>query len=64
MGVVTFVLTALVFTVVGMVIMAVIDAKAISDTYVMGYKAGYKVAKEESEIKWVVNERTEERTLQ
>ena len=53
MGVVTFILTALVFTVVGMVIMAVIDAKNISDTYVMGYKNGYKVAKEEKEIKVV-----------
>ena len=54
MGVVTFILTALVFTVVGMVIMAVIDSKVISDTYVMGYKAGYQVAKEEKEIK-VIN---------
>lgn len=51
MGVISFILTALVFTVVGMVIMEVIDAKAISDTYVMGYKAGYKVAKEEKEEK-------------
>lgn len=63
MGVVAFILTALVFTVVGMVIMEVIDAKAISDTYVMGYKAGYKVAKEEKEIKVVENERAEERVV-
>lgn len=63
MGVVTFILTALVFTVVGMVIMSIMSSKEIEDAYADGYKRGYEVAKEESEIKWVENERTEERVV-
>lgn len=63
MGVVTFILTALVFTVVGMVIMSIMSSKEIEDAYADGYKRVYQVAKEEKEIKWVENERAEERVV-
>lgn len=63
MGVVTFILTALVFTVVGMILMTVASSKEIEDAYADGYKRGYRVAKEEKEIKVVENERAEERVV-
>ena len=53
MGVISFILTALVFTVVGMVIMSIMSSKEIEDAYADGYKRGYQVAKEEKEIKVV-----------
>lgn len=53
MGVVTFILTALVFTVLGMIIMSVASSKEIEDAYADGYNRGYRVAKEEKEIKVV-----------
>lgn len=63
MGVITFILTALVFTVLGMIIMSVMSSKEIEDAYADGFNRGYEVAKEEKEIKWVENERTEERVI-
>lgn len=51
MSAVTFILTALVFTVFGMILMTVASSKEIEDAYADGYKRGYKVAKEEKEIK-------------
>lgn len=53
MGVVTFILTALFFFFTGMIIMSVASSKEIEDAYADGYKTGYKVAKEEKEIKIV-----------
>lgn len=53
MGVVTFILEALVFTVFGMILMTVASIKEIEDAYADGYKRGYRVAKEEKEIKVV-----------
>lgn len=53
MGAVTFILTALVFTVFGMILMTVASSKEIEDAYADGFNRGYEVAKEESEIKWV-----------
>ena len=53
MCVVTFILTALFFLVAGMIIMAVVSSKEIEDAYADGYKRGYRVAKEEKEIKVV-----------
>ena len=63
MGVVTFILTALVFTVLGMILMTVASSKEIEDAYADGFNRGYKIAKEEKEIKWVENERAEERIV-
>ena len=63
MGVVTFILIALFFTFCGMLIMSIMSSKEIEDAYADGFNRGYEVAKEESEIKWVVNERTEERVV-
>lgn len=53
MGVVTFILTALVFTVFGMILMTVASSKEIEDSYAAGFNHGYEVAKEEKEIKVV-----------
>lgn len=53
MGVITFILTALFFTFCGMLIMSIMSSKEIEDAYANGYKRGYRVAKEESEIEWV-----------
>ena len=53
MGVVTFILTALFFTFCGMLIMSIMSSKEIEDSYADGFNRRYKVAKEESEIKWV-----------
>lgn len=53
MGVVTFILTALVFTVLGMMLMTVASSKEIEDAYTDGFNRGYQVAKEEKEIKVV-----------
>ena len=53
MGVVTFILTALVFTVLGMMLMTVASSKEIEDAYAEGFNRGYRVAKEEKEIKVV-----------
>lgn len=53
MGVITFILTALFFTFCGMLIMSIMSSKEIEDAYADGYKRGYKVAKEEKEIKVV-----------
>lgn len=63
MGAVTFILTALFFTFCGMLIMSIVSSKEIEDAYADGYNRGYRVAKEESEIKWVENERAEERVV-
>lgn len=63
MGVVTFILTALVFTVLGMMLMTVASSKEIEDAYADGFNRGYRVAREEKEIKWVENERAEERVV-
>lgn len=63
MGVVTFILTALVFTVLGMMLMTIASSKEIDDAYADGFNRGYRVAKEESEIKWVENEKAEERVV-
>ena len=63
MGVVTFILTALFFTFCGLLIMSIMSGKEIDDAYADGFNRGYEVAKEEGEIKWVVNERTEERVV-
>ena len=51
MGVVTFILIALFFTFCGMLIMSIMSSKEIEDAYADGFNRGYKVAKEESEIK-------------
>ena len=51
MGAVTFILTALFFLFAGMIIMSVASSKDIEDAYADGYKKGYRVAKEEKEIK-------------
>lgn len=53
MGVITFILTAVFFTFCGMLIMSIMSSKEIEDAYSDGYKRGYKVAKEEKEIKVV-----------
>lgn len=53
MGVVTFILTALVFTVFGMILMTVASSKEIEDAYAEGFNRGYRTAKEEKEIKVV-----------
>lgn len=53
MGVVTFILTALFFTFCGMLVMSVMSSKEIEDAYADGYNRGYRVAKEEKEIKVV-----------
>lgn len=53
MGVVTFILTALFFLVAGMIIMSIASSKEIEDAYADGFNRGYKVAKEEKEIKVV-----------
>ena len=63
MGVVTFILTALFFLVAGMIIMSIMSSKEIEDAYADGFNRGYRVAKEEKEIKWVENERAEERVV-
>ena len=53
MGAVTFILTALFFTFCGMLIMTVASIKEIEDAYADGFNRGYRVAKEEKEIKIV-----------
>ena len=53
MGVVTFILTALFFLVAGMIIMSIASSKEIEDAYADGFNRGYKVVKEEKEIKVV-----------
>lgn len=53
MGVVTFILIALFFTFCGMLIMSIMSSKEIEDAYADGFNRGYRVAKEESEIKVV-----------
>lgn len=63
MGVVTFILMALFFTFCGMLIMSILSSKEIEDAYADGFNRGYRVAKEEKEIKWVENERAEERVV-
>lgn len=63
MGAVTFILTALLFTFCGMLIMSIMSSKEIEDAYSDGYKRGYRVAKEEKEIKVVENESAEERVV-
>lgn len=53
MGAVTFILIALFFTFCGMLIMTVASSKEIEDAYADGFNRGYRVAKEEKEIKVV-----------
>lgn len=42
---------SVIFTFCGMLIMSIMSSKEIEDAYADGYKRGYRVAKEEKEIK-------------